>query len=331
MHRARSVAPIATDIAGRHIMRKILSIDGGGIKGVFPASFLATVEDTVGGNVGDFFDLIVGTSTGGIIALGLGMGMSARDILQFYEDLGPIIFHGSRVGRILRSLVRAKYDQEPLRNALTNTFGDRRLGESKTRLMIPSLDLETGEVYIYKTSHVPHLQRDYKERIVDVALATAAAPTYFPTQRSADGIPLVDGGMWANNPVGMAAVEAIGYLCWPRDEIHILSLGCTTAPFKVGRLQRQAPGLINWGLRVAEVFMAGQASASYGTAQILIGHDRVKRYSPSVPSGRFGMDDAKNIPSLRGLGASEARKALREIHAPFFSELAAPFEPCHRL
>jgi len=188
MHRVGSVAPIATDIAGRHIMRKILSIDGGGIKGVFPASFLATVEDTVGGNVGDFFDLIVGTSTGGIIALGLGMGMSARDILQFYEDLGPIIFHGSRVGRILRSLVRAKYDQEPLRNALTNTFGDRRLGESKTRLMIPSLDLETGEVYIYKTSHVPHLQRDYKERIVDVALATAAAPTYFPTQRSAVSI-----------------------------------------------------------------------------------------------------------------------------------------------
>lgn len=322
---------VAVGIAGRRIVRKILSIDGGGIKGVFPASFLATVEDTVGRNVGDFFDLIVGTSTGGVIALGLGMGMSAREILQFYEELGPAVFHGNRLGRLFRSLVRARYDQGPLREALTKTFGDRQLGESKTRLVIPSLHLETGEVYIHKTSHVPHLQRDYKERVVDVALATAAAPTYFPPQRSASGIPLVDGGMWANNPVGMAAVEAVGYLCWPRDEIHILSLGCTTAPFKVGRLQRQAPGLINWGLRVAEVFMAGQASASLGTAQILVGHDHVKRFSPPVPSGRFGMDDTSSIRALKGLGASEARKALREIRSPFFSEAAEPFEPYHRL
>ena len=69
--------------------KRILAIDGGGIKGVFPASFLATVEDSIGNNVARYFDLIVGTSTGGIIALGLGLGLSAKEILAFYEESGP--------------------------------------------------------------------------------------------------------------------------------------------------------------------------------------------------------------------------------------------------
>lgn len=77
-------------------MRRILSIDGGGIKGVFPAAFLATIEQSVGGNIADYFDLIVGTSTGGIIALGLGMGLTAGEILRFYETHGPSIFGGNR-------------------------------------------------------------------------------------------------------------------------------------------------------------------------------------------------------------------------------------------
>ena len=76
-------------------MKRILAIDGGGIKGVFPASFLATVEDTINDNIANYFDLIVGTSTGGIIALGLGLGLSAKDILEFYEKSAPHIFGGN--------------------------------------------------------------------------------------------------------------------------------------------------------------------------------------------------------------------------------------------
>jgi patatin-like phospholipase/acyl hydrolase len=95
-------------------MRRILAIDGGGIKGVFPASFLATIEDTIGATAGDYFDLIVGTSTGGIIALGLGMGMSARDILGFYQGKGPEIFAGSRLTRWLRHWGVGKVRCRPL-------------------------------------------------------------------------------------------------------------------------------------------------------------------------------------------------------------------------
>ncbi len=183
-------------------MKRILSIDGGGIKGVFPASFLTEIEKQTGRNIADYFDLIVGTSTGGIIALGLGMGFSAANILDFYEKNCDAIFSGNRFLKCLRHLYLSKYSSEPLKNALEKTFGNRKLGESSKRLVIPSLCLENGEVHIFKTAHNQRFMYDYKERVVDVALATAAAPTYFPTHRLAAGTPLVDGGMWVNNPVG---------------------------------------------------------------------------------------------------------------------------------
>jgi patatin-like phospholipase/acyl hydrolase len=210
------------------LTRRILSIDGGGIKGVFPASFLATVEDSIEGRVADYFDIIVGTSTGGIIALGLGLGLSASDILRFYEDSGPKIFGGNRLIRSIRRLRTAKYSNRLLRDALESVLGERKLGESSKRLVIPSLNLENGEVYIYKTAHHPRFERDYRMKAADVALATAAAPTFFPTHRSAVGTPLIDGGVWTNNPTGLAAVEAIGVLDWPKDSLRVLSLGCTS-------------------------------------------------------------------------------------------------------
>ena len=144
--------------------RRILAIDGGGIMGVFPASFLATVEDSIGDNIANYFDLIVGTSTGGIIALGLGLGLSAQEILAFYEKSGPRIFRGNRWLRWLRWLGISKYSKVPLKEALDACFGEKKLGDSKKRLVIPSLDLESGKVYIYKTAHHCRLETDYKKK-----------------------------------------------------------------------------------------------------------------------------------------------------------------------
>jgi uncharacterized protein len=180
-------------------MKKILSIDGGGIKGVFPASFPATVEETVGGNIGDYFDLIVGTSTGGIIALGLGLDFSAKQLLSCYEKEGGKTFGGGRAMRWFPHIRKPKYDPKPLKAALESTFGERLLGESQKRLVIPSLNIATGEVHLWKTCHHPRLQLDYKCKAVEVALATSAAPTYFPTFQGQTGIPLIDSGVWANN------------------------------------------------------------------------------------------------------------------------------------
>lgn len=313
-------------------MKRILSIDGGGIKGVFPASFLAAVEDSIGSPVADFFDLVVGTSTGGIIALSLGLGLSAKQILDFYAVHGPRIFQGNRFLRQIRRLGVCKYDPASLKQALTEVFGSRQLGESKLRLVIPSLSLETGEVHVWKTSHHERFERDYSEAAVDVALATSAAPTYFPTHRNAAGTPLIDGGVWANNPIAVSLVEAIGVLGWNPGELRVLSLGCTNTPLVAKWGRSRSLGTWYWGSRIAEVFMAGQSSSATGMAQHLIG-DRANliRVDPLV-GVRFGLDAVGEIQSLRGLGDSEARKWLPELRLRFFeARKAEPFEPCHKL
>ena len=197
-------------------------------------------------------------------------------------------------------------------------------------MVIPSLNLETGEVYVYKTAHHPRFERDYRVRAVDVALATAAAPTYFPAHEGAAGIPLVDGGVWANNPVGMAVVEAIGILGWPREELRVLSLGCTTEAPR-GAAGKFRHGLAYWAPRLIELFMAAQSSASSGTAAVLIGHGNVLRISPSVTRGRFGLDQFEGIAALKGLGAAEARKALPALRDRFLAEPAEEFRPYHVL
>ena len=312
--------------------RRILSIDGGGIKGVFPASFLATIEDSIDGRVADYFDLIVGTSTGGIIALGLGLGLSASDILRFYEDSGPEIFGGHRIIRSIRRIRVAKYSNRPLKCALESVFGERKLGESSKRLVIPSLNLENGKVYIYKTAHHPKFERDYRTKAADVALATAAAPTFFPTHQSAVGTPLIDGEVWANNPVGLATVEAIGVLDWPKDSLRVLSLGCTSELFDAGKARFLPLGLKYWAPRIVNLFMTAQSSSSLGTAHVLLGHDDVLRIDPQVPSGRYDLDTHEGAKSLRGLGDSEARYALPEIRRMFIDEgLAEQFKPYKQL
>jgi hypothetical protein len=309
-------------------LRRILSIDGGGIRGVFPAALLATVEESIGRPVREHFDLIVGTSTGGIIALGLGLGLPAADILRFYEEHGPRIFAGHRAWRWLRGIALAKYDPAPLKAALEAVFGDRRLGESHNRLVIPSSNLVTGEVHIYKTAHHPRLERDYKEPVVAVALATAAAPTYFPAYRSASGLPLVDGGVWANNPMGLAVVEAIGMLAWPADQLRLLSLGCTTSPLDV---RRGGLGAAYWGPRMADVFLTAQSSAAHGTALHLVANrQHVVRIAPLLQPG-FTLDSTAEIPTLAGLGHSEARKALPGLRELFLISAADSFEPHHKL
>lgn len=309
--------------------KKILSIDGGGIKGVFPASFLASIEQQLGGNVADHFDLIVGTSTGGIIALGLGLGYSAQEILDFYKQRGPEIFGGNSWFTGLRRLISSKYRPTALRDALQDRFGDRLLGESTKRLVIPSLNLDTGEVYIHKTAHHTRFGRDYKERVVDIALSTSAAPTYFPAHRMPTGSPLIDGGMWANNPTGLAVVEAIGVLGWSPASIQVLSLGCTTEPVRTGG-NGIAKGLSYWAMQAVETMMSAQSSSSTGTAAVLTSHAQIKRINPSVARRKYSLDNCEVIDSLEGLGSSCARTEYPHIEH-FFKDEAEPFVPFYQL
>lgn len=310
---------------------RILSIDGGGMKGTFPCAFLAALERSLQQPIGSYFDLIVGTSTGGIIALGLGLGFSASELSEFYCTLGPRIFHGNRFRLWARHWTLSKYKQKPLRDALEAQFGNLRLGNSKTRLVIPSMDLNTGRVHIYKTAHHPHLETDYPTLAVDVALATASAPTYFPTHVSSRSIPLVDGGVWANNPTGMAVVEAIGVLAWPKDELRVLSIGCTSSIFDAGKRVKLGLGKLPWATKLVELFMCGQSSSSLGTAYVLAGHKNVFRIDTTVPSHSASLDQVKGLETLVGLGESKARENLPTLKPAFFQNSAEGFVPFHSL
>lgn len=311
-------------------MKKILCIDGGGIKGVFPASFLATIEDTINEKVADYFDLIVGTSTGGIIALGLGLGLSAKEILALYEEFGISVFAKKSLLHKVSALFKSKYDKKPLQRALEKKFGDRLLGESTKRLVIPSFSYENGEVHVFKTSHHPRFQRDYKEKVVNIALATSAAPTYFPSHTTTSGLPLIDGGIWANNPIGLSAVEAIGVLGWPKDQIKILSLGCTTSPVNY-RSRFSTRGVGYWALKFVDLFMAAQSSSSTGTGILLVGEENISRVNVSVAKDRFSLDGVGDINVLKGMGDAEARKMYPKLKKIFFTDKAEAFTPFHKL
>lgn len=298
---------------------------------MIPASFLSSIEEVSGIRIANYFDLIVGTSTGGIIAIGLGLGMSAKSILEFYERFGPNIFKTTITKKLIGHMIFSKYKSKPLLTALQDCFGEQKLGESKTRLVIPSLNLETGEVYIYKTSHHQRLQYDYKKSVVDIALATSSAPTFFPTHHTSEGIPLIDGGMWANNPTGLAVIEAIGVLGWDKESIKVLSLGCTTEPITAKSGIKWPWGKAYWAFKAVDVFLSAQSSYSLGTAAVLIGHENIIRISPYVDKGRFSLDSVKDIEFMKGLGAAEARKAQPEIKQNFLTHPAESFTPYNTL
>ena len=312
-------------------MRRILTIDGGGIKGVFPAAFLATLEDELGGPVADYFDLIAGTSTGGIIAIGLGLGMTAKELLHLYREAGGRIFARRRYAARMFDFFRAKYTNAALRTALVGAFGEKYLGESRTRLLIPSLNLAAERVHLYKTSHHPSLVNDYKVPAVEVALATVAAPTYFPIHVSPEGVPYIDGSMWARNPLGLAVIEAIGILDWPRDGIQVLSLGCTSTHLNVSWQKRISLGASYWGARIADVFMKAQSSSAIATAHVLIGSKNVFRISPDMSAYHFTLDGVQHMPLLAELGRDEALRQLPDLRDIFFAGKAEPFVPCHKL
>jgi patatin-like phospholipase/acyl hydrolase len=310
---------------------RILALDGGGIKGVFAAAFLAEVERMTGKRVADHFDLITGTSTGGIIAIGLGLGLPATEILGFYVKHGPAIFPSVgvhvRSWRWLRWLLCGKHDPAPLRAALHEVFGDRKLGDSKTRLVIPAFNVLDGSIALFKTAHCDRFKQDYLRRCVDVALATSAAPTYLPAHNIGDGRIYLDGGVWANNPIMVGVVEAIVNVGQRPDQIDVLNIGTTEEPFHVPDKLRSRGGAWGWRKKLAPLFMQAQADGAAKQAAILLG-EAPYRVNPVVQAARFSLDDARQISDLRGLGVDRARHEERFVSERFLCSAATGFTPC---
>jgi uncharacterized protein len=235
----------------------VLSLDGGGIKGTFSASVVADFEETLGEPLVDYFDRRHHRPGSGTWA---------------HRERHPQLLRVSRPGHLCPGEGNRRWDtgREVRRGTTSRSaarcVGDRLLGEAKTRLVRPATNLDTGDVRVFKTAHHARFERDYKARVVDVAMATAAAPTYFRTHRLPAGTPLIDGGLWANNPMGAAAVEALGVLDWPKGSVRLLGISCTESAPTVRDRSRTGLGIGRWLPNMVGTFMNAQSSASIGMA-----------------------------------------------------------------
>jgi patatin-like phospholipase/acyl hydrolase len=311
-------------------------LDGGGIKGAFSASVLAAVEDEMGTPIGEYFDLVTGTSTGGILALGIGLRFPAKDMVSFYRTEGPRIFPAMgplALGGSVRQLFRPRYSHENLRQALSSILGERRFGESKSRLIIPTYDAIGGRIFVLKTAHHPSLKYDFNALAVDVALATSSAPTYF----EASAFPLhpgssyIDGGVWSNTPVLAAIAEAKHYLGISLSEIEVLSVGTTSVPFNVAR--NKSAGALQWNIGMIDLMFEAQSEAALAQANLLLDR-RILRINCFTRPGEYALGDAApaKIERLVNLGRSEAVKSLNmsEVLERFVKPgKAEPFVPLY--
>lgn len=312
---------------------QILSLDGGGIKGLFSAAVLAHLEEDFKLRVSECFDLIVGTSTGGIIALGLGLGMKPLEIVHFCVNKGPDIFAGRwpstprRTWHWARHWVWNKFKSIPLEDALKECFGEKRLADSQKRLVIPSYNLGEDDIYIFKTPHHDRLRRDYKVPIWKVAMATSAAPTYFPSFRGVDQIRLIDGGVWANNPIMIGVAEAVSMLNVPLEAIRVLSLG-TTNEVKGRPKKLDHGGIWQWKRNAVDVVLRGQSIGAFTQVFHLLGEEKVYRIDPKVPDKLFALDKLSER-ELLGKAAHESRLHSPKVKRIFMGHTAPEYKPIH--
>jgi patatin-like phospholipase/acyl hydrolase len=195
---------------------KVLSIDGGGIRGIFPAIILNNIEQKFNIKLSECFDLIAGTSTGSIIAAAIACDIPLQEVIDLYKNEGDTIFE-KRIGGFL-GLFKSRYDNKTLKKFLDNRFKDRTLSDPclKTRLLIPTTDISNGDVHVIKSKYLEEFTRDPDRLIKDAILASCSAPLYFnPTKL--DNFLLADGGLWANNPSLVALTEAIGKIKKTRE------------------------------------------------------------------------------------------------------------------
>lgn len=316
-----STAPTPGANEGRHRFQ-VLALDGGGVRGLFSAAILARLEEDLHTRLLDHFDLVVGTSTGGLIAVGLGAGLSPRDIVNLYTEMGTTVFPWRPVGSV-RRLLRSKYSPEPLRAALEQHLGGMRLEQSRVNLVVTAYDLTSDTIHLFKTPHNRTLYRDGRVRMVDVALATSAAPTYFPAHVM-DGTRLVDGGIVANNPAVIGIAEALSMFGRTLDDVHVLSLG-TTSEIRHRGKRLDHGGMLQWSRAATDVLLRGQSRSASGLAFHLIG-ERLLRIDQDVPPGVLKLDRIDRE-QLLGRAAHVSREHCHQVARRFLQHTAAPVQP----
>jgi patatin-like phospholipase/acyl hydrolase len=286
---------------------RILAIDGGGIRGIIPAVVLAAIEKQSGKPICELFDLVAGTSTGGILALGMMKPgqqagkpqYAATDMLELYFKEGATIFPHSvwREIKTGKGTLDEKYPSDGVESALQKYFGDSRLKDALKNTLITSYEIQIRMPFLFRSDRAQK-NSEFDFPMWQVARATSAAPTYFEPERidKADKSSfwaLVDGGMYANNPAMVAYAEALHLD--PECDVVVASLGTGTDPQAIRYSDAKHWGLIGWAKPILDVVFDGVSRATdYQVHQLLPpdgGRKRYYRFQLSLKKGADAMDN----------------------------------------
>lgn len=293
---------------------KVLSIDGGGMRGLLPATVLAEIERRTGKPIASLFNLVAGSSAGGLLALGLckpgeqGPQYRAADLVHLFSTEGPRIFHRSPARTLcsLDGMIDEKYPADGLEEVLDEYFGETHLSEAATDVILPSYELGSRQAFFFKSRRArANVSEDYLMR--QAARATTAAPTYFepPLFNSPLGqMAFTDGGMVANSPAMCAYAEARKH--YPQaDDILLVSLGTGDTAKPIAYANARDWGIAQWLAPLISIFLDGMADAvNYQMIQCLPnGPDGKQRYYRlQIPMGQVNdaIDEVSNA-NIRSL------------------------------
>jgi uncharacterized protein len=224
---------------------QILALSGGGYRGLYTATLLAALERAAGKPLARCFDLLTGTSVGGMLALGLALEIPALRLAELFSEHGSEIFDSQLS---LGGYLRARYSRKSLQALLTKPtmYGERLLGDCQHRVVIPAVNYSTGQPVMFKTPHHPKFLTDHAFRVVDIALATSAAPFYFSRHRFNHN-QYIDGGLYANAPGLLGVHEAETFLNQSAKNVHLLSIGTMSSAFTVDPSRNSKGGVCDWG------------------------------------------------------------------------------------
>jgi len=327
-------------------LKRILSIDGGGIRGIIPGQILVILEDKLKVKTGnenaricDYFDLIAGTSTGGILTCAYLIPdqenstekrrpkFNARQVVDLYLKRGGDIF-STTLGHRLRTVggvVDEMYPSSPLEKALDEYFGETKLSELLKPCLITSYDIKRRMGHFF-TQHDAVNNPGWDYLVKEVARATSAAPTYFECSDvkslSEVSYPLIDGGVFVNNPTLCAFAEVQNKYKTPAEEMAILSLGTGFSKKEYDYNKAKDWGMIQWVKPLIDIMMSGVSEVvDYQLNQIFEGLDASSQYlriNTKLPIDVSpDMDDAspENLQALKELGTYTAQNFDAQLDA----------------
>ncbi len=293
------------------MIKYILSVDGGGIRGIIPAIILAEIEKRTRKRVAEIFDLMAGTSTGGIVIARLckkdkpgNPQYSANDLVELYQEYGAYIFKSSFFRRSILSWFNcAQYPHKNIESVLDKYFGEDILKNTLSKVLITSYDIHNNRPFFFKS------WKEGNIKLKDALRAATAAPTYFVPKYlkiNQKEMVLVDGGVFANNPA--ACAYASGKRLFPNDDILLLSVGTGRTDRSIEYANSKRFGKIGWIKPLLNVmFASGLDCVNYQMNQVI--GNRYVRIQSQLKIASPDMDNitSKNIKSLQ-----EEAKAMIE-------------------